>query len=197
MIKSKNRSHAEDDLPAQDYDLAEINRKMPQQYADALDEFTATSDGKKALKKFKQFWGVPLPVEIKKLEIPGPQKKTLRLTGLGRAPKAFIADEPGGKTRSISGPFTVVCDPDGKKVMLLSGKSCNANKAKLTFLGYVPKTEYIPSRALESAGTFKKGKHWVHLHNDEGGEWPKAWVDQAGNIRYGVSTLRIGKWMRR
>jgi len=175
---------------------------MPEPYKQALSNYAATKEGRKALSRYRKFWGVPYPVELDDYEIPGPNK-TVRMVGLGTTPHAYISGKPqgkGGRARRIKGPFLVVADANGKQVMLLrkrKSKQRRGNRRKKKFLGWVPQTDYVPSAALEKAGTFKRGKYWVHKHDDEGGTWPKAWQDQQGNIIYGPSTLRVDKWMRR
>lgn len=200
MIAQNGFWHAEDEDPAPEYKEDPI-KNMPKKYREELEKVSSIKEGKAALRKYRKFWGIPLPPEISEIEVPGKVGKVL--VGLGTTPYAFVADGPKGKStkvRKIKGPFMAVCDSKGKRLMLI--RKSNQHKSwsgprKLTPIGWAPETHYVPSKDVEAAGSFKRGKYWVHKHDDDGGRWPKVSQDQAGNIIYAGSTLKIGKWMER
>jgi hypothetical protein len=96
-----------------------------------------------------------------------------------------------GKRRRIA------FDTTGRKVFILSNGSQQSFGKNLRFVGFARESHYIPTRDMEKAGSFKKGKYWIHKHDDEGGRFPKVFKDAAGNFVYAPGTLRIGEWMRR
>ncbi len=165
----------------------------------AIKRLASTKRGKKALSLHKRFWGIKHPPAIQRLNIPDGKRGQQIVVHLGRSPAIVLADGPRGRQKRIvrrRNKGIVVCDPSGRRLMILSKRSMNGSGPR-RFIGYAVRTEYIPTRAVEKAGTFKKGRHWIHDHHDEGGKWPKVYRDKAGNYHYGPSTLRVGKWMRR
>ena len=198
--KLLNKKHPEDDLPKAEYDYGELKRKMPDEYRKQLKQVLGTKEGKAALKRYRAFTGLPYPPEIKVLEMPGPKAKTQVLVGMGYSPEVQVADGPEGqaqKVKKIKGKKLLATDASGRRMFVLSGQNSQAEKPELDFLGYAPETHYILTPGEEKAGTFKRGKYWVHEHLDEGGKWPKVYKDQAGNIVYGPGTFTVGKWIRR
>jgi hypothetical protein len=199
MIGKTNPWHAADDEPKPEYE-EDFEKRMPAQYRQMLNKVEKLPKGKKALKLYSKFWGIPFPTEIREFDIPGPKDKTIVLVGMGTTPEAFLADGPKGKAKktwSKKGKRLPAVDADGKKIFLLTGRDSKAKRQELKRLGYVPETHYVPTGSMEKAGTFKKRTYWVHKHDDEGGSWPQAYEDQAGNIVYRGGTCKVGKWMRR
>lgn len=133
--------------------------------------------------------------------MPGAKNKSRVLVGMGRSPYAFLADGSEGKNRGVkklNGNFLPAATPDGKKIIILSGRNLEEKSGRKKFAGYAPETHYIPTSEMERAGTHKRGKHWVHLHGkEENGKWPKVFVDAAGNLHYGKSTYRMDDWLYR
>lgn len=172
---------------------------MPPEYRKDLRDVLAHPEGEKALELFKEFWGIPYPPEIRTIEVPGPENEVKVMVGMGRSPAVNLADGPKGKGKKkrIEKAHIPAVDPDGKEIWLLTGKDAKEAKARLKPVGFAPVTEYIPTDEIEDAGSFKRGAHWVHKHDDEGGEWPEVYQDQAGNYRYAHGTYEVGKWIRR
>lgn len=199
MIK-ENRHHAADDLPKAEY--GDLESEMPAAYRKQLNRVKKLPKGKKALKLYERFWGLPYPTEIKEFDIPGPKDKTVVMVGMGWNEEAHLADGPEGKDKkhwTLKGKRIPALDADGKKVFLLKGKDSKAAKRKLKKLGYAPKTIYIPTPDMEKAGTKKKKTIWVHHHNkEEGGKYPEVFEDQAGNLILNSETLWVDKqgWLR-
>ena len=189
-----NSTHEEDSYPNPEYD--NLKDQMPEDYEKALAKLKKTAKGRAALKKYKQFWGIPYPTEILYYDLPGPSKV---FVGMGRG-KARLADGPKGNHRKVKGQRKQgipVFEPDGKRIWVLSGKNSSASRQELKDAGYVAETHYIPTDDMEAAGTKKAGKYWVHKHDDDGGEWPKVKEDQAGNLVYDTGTYRVTDWIYR
>lgn len=171
---------------------------MPQKYSAMLREVARFSGGKKALRKYRQFWGIPYPTSLEFIESPGKKKV---LVGAGTTTGVYLCEcpkkRPGCKEWSIKSKRRIAFDPNGRRVVLLANGSQKNFGKGLKFIGYARESHYIPTRAMENAGSFKKGRYWVHRHSDEGGSFPKVFKDAAGNYHYAPGTLRIGKWMRR
>lgn len=133
--------------------------------------------------------------------MPGAKNKSRVLVGMGRSPYAFLADGSEGKNRGVkklNGNFLPAATPDGKQIIILSGRNLEEKSGRKKFAGYAPETHYIPTSEMERAGTHKRGKHWVHLHGkEENGRWPKVFIDAAGNLHYGKSTYRMDDWLYR
>lgn len=202
---SANRTHSVDALPLPTYS-PELQQEMPEEYRQWYRAILKDRTGRKALELSRKFWGVPYPPTIKAFNVGG--KKMNFLTGMGWTNQVHVAKSRPGtnnparkvKRKKIKGHWDVGCSPDGRTIYILSGSK---EKRPWKFVGYAPETNYIPERELEEAGTFKAGAQWRHLHDDEGGEWPKVYADHGGrlgrftNFRYGKGTYRIGKWIRR
>lgn len=195
MIR-RNRAHPEEGRPK--YNRKALERAMPTKYRALIQQVMKTKSGRQALKKYRSFIGLPFPTEIKTLDI-GPKNKTVFAVGMGRCPLVQVADGPRGKHKKIKkyrGKFTPVFSPDGRRIAILSGRTKGYGK-NVKFVGYAPETHYIMSNDMEAAGSFKRGKYWVHQHHDEGGRWPKVYRDAAGNFFYGPGTYRVGAWIRK
>jgi len=195
MIAANSSDHPE---PG-DFDYSDLP-PMPTKYAMEIEDVKKLPDGGKAFKRYQKFWGLPFPTEIKHLEVPGPKDKTIVLVGMGRSPEVQTSTAPKGKKgkKKVSKKNRIAAvDASGKRIWILNGKDSKAGRQDLQDIGYVPETHYIPTGPMEKAGTFKRGKYWVHKHDDDGGEWPTAKMDQAGNIIYDESTYYVDDWIRR
>lgn len=195
-VRAFNRRHAEDDLPKARY--GSLTREMPDEYRSALEGVKGRATGRKALGKYKSFWGLPYPTEILELDNDGPN---VDLIGAGRTTGVYLTDAPtpeqASKKWSIKKKGNVAFDTAGRKIFVLNNGSQKGFGKGLKFVGFARETHYIPTNAMEDAGTFKSGKYWVHKHDDEGGKFPKVFKDRAGNFIYAPGTMRIGKWLRR
>lgn len=152
----------------------------------------------KGRKLLRNFWGVKNAPTIKLVNgsLPGVGKHST-LVGLGQSPAITIADGPKHRHTKIvrrKHHGQLVTDAAGKRLFILNGK---APGGRLKFLGYVPTTEYLPYPGVESMGSFKRGKHWVHSHDDANGRWPKVYADSNGNYVYGKGSYKVGKWLYR
>ncbi len=176
----------------------------------ALYEHTIkTSDGKRVAKRFKQFWKLPGPPSVKKIQ--GGPKGIIPLMGMGHTDQVHISTgnkgERNKKTKVLKGRWNVATEKSGKHVLLLSSRPMSGG---LKFVGYAPITYYIPPKDVEAAGTHKAGFVWKHVHGQADGKnipkneltWPKVFADRDGkvdsssNFVYG-STKRgkITTWM--
>lgn len=147
----------------------------------------------------KRFWGVRNAPSIKLIsgKLPGIGKNST-LVGLGQSPAVTIADGPKNRHTKIVRKIhhgQLVTNARGKRLFILTGKKPPGGK--LRFIGYAPQTEYVPYKGVETAGSFKKGKHWIHRHDDAGGRWPKVYMDQNGNYVYATGSYKIGKWIEK
>lgn len=168
-------------------------------YSATLARLEKTGKGRKALSLFRRFWGVTTPTAIVTRTVPGPKRKVRVMVGLGKCPAITLSDGPRGrakKQRRVTLNGHLACDPSGRHMMIYGGPKFK-RKFKRGFLGFVASTEYIPTRAIENAGSFKARKWWKHEHSDEGGSWPKAHLTNDGNIVYSKGTYTVGKWIRR
>jgi hypothetical protein len=196
-----NRSHPVDGLPTPVYPR-NLKRWMPKDYKETYEECRRNSLGRKVLNRHKEFWRVPFPPRIDKFPKMFPGKKVF-VTGMGWTPKVYLAQSRNAdaKRTVVKGHWFVACRPDGRQYMIFNGKS--APKGPWRFVGYAPQTDYIPSKELEQAGSPKAGFHWQHLHDDEGGVWPKVYADHGGklssssNFIYDVGTYTTTDWIRR
>jgi hypothetical protein len=174
-------------------------RGMPEDYKQKLDQIAKTNTGKKALHKYRQFWGIPHPTDIDEME-DGKSKNTV-LVGAGRTTGVYLADtsnyEDKTKTWNIKRAGRIAFDVNGRRVFILSNGSQKNFGKDLKFVGYARETHYIPTGKMEKAGSFKKGKYWIHKADDDGGRFPRVYKDKAGNFIYAPGTLRINKWMER
>lgn len=192
---ARNKSHAEDVLRRK-IDVDDYERNMPEHFRELYEEFKNSAEGRKAIARYKKFWGI-MPTNIRVIEMPGPKSKKKFLVGMGRAGKGGKIQGKDGRTTNAKGAKWVATDADGKQIFLLSGKDSHASKAELREIGKVEETHYVPTVAQEKAGTFKKNKYWVHRHDDDNGKFPKVYVDQAGNYVYGPGTYSVTDWIRR
>jgi len=157
--------------------------------------------GREALKRFRRFWGVSTPSKIEVLERDRGGRMRF-LVGMGWAPVAVIADRPNRrgkpepKARKHRGRYIVATDAKGRRIYLIRNRRGPIGK-NLKHVGYAAETHYIPSTGIEKMGSFKRGKHWVHKHSDEGGRYPKVYRDSSGNYIYGPGTYSVGRWIRR
>jgi len=164
-----------------------------------FDKITQSRSGKKALARYRKFWGIEFPTSVKQGRTPGSSNHEF-LVGMGISPKVILADGPKGKeTRKweVKGKRTLATNVTGTRMFVLSGKNSNDRSEKLKFVGYAPETHYIPTKKMENAGTHKKGKYWIHKHDDDGGRWPKVYQDSAGNFLYGPGTYSVTDWIRK
>jgi hypothetical protein len=176
-----------------------VGQNPDEGFVSLLDRVRKDPKGRKALARYKKFWGLSHPTEIKTLEIPGPRNKTVFLVGMGRSPQVNLANgnSKGAVRKRVRGKFLAATDAEGKRIFMLSGRSSKDSKARTKFVGYAPETHYIPTDKMENAGTFKKGRYWVHKHDDDGGAWPVVKKDQAGNFVYEPGTYRVKDWIYR
>lgn len=177
-----------------------LKRRMPSKYRQQIERVEKSAGGRKALARYRKFWGIPYPTAISTVTLPG--KGSTTLVGMGVSPKVLVANGPDAKTatkvRTFKGKRIVATNTSGDRIIILNGRgSRKATKRKLRFIGWAPETHYLPTKGMESAGTFKKGKYWVHQHDDDGGRWPKVYRDQAGNFVYAPGTYKVTDWIRR
>jgi len=195
---SRNRSHPAGSLKG--YDLKTLQKQMPKKYRHLLAKVTKSAEGRKALKRYRKFWGLPFPMRIRALKMPGPKNKVVFLVGMGKAPSVQLADGPKGKAKKVwrvkrKGQIAAV-DASGRRIVILSGRNGFGSGKKKKFLGFVPETHYVPTKEMEDAGTHKKGRYWIHRMGEEGGTWPKAYEDEAGNVIYDKGSYRVTDWIR-
>lgn len=171
-------------------------RRNPQRrtYHGTLGKVSRSRRGRAALSRFRKFWGIRDVPSLKVLPGPGV------LVSMGKSPAVTIANGPNKRkatriTRKRHNRM-VATDASGRRIYIIGSQGLPA-KPKLTFIGWAAKTEYIPSKDIEKAGTGKRGKHWIHDHTDEGGRWPKLYADQRGNYHYGRGTYSVSDWIRK
>jgi hypothetical protein len=153
--------------------------------------------GREALKRYRRFWGIKHPPEIRVLNMPGPQKEMV-LVGMGKSPALNLADGPEGRHRRKvrrAHKGIVACDASGRRIYILRTGRGARRRGKPRFVGYANLLEYLPTKAVERAGSFKRNKHWVHRMGEEGGTWPKVYMDQNGNYVFSKGSYRVGKWV--
>jgi len=160
--------------------------------------------GQKAFDIHKLFWGVD-PQALIQVRTPGRRRNRV-VASLGRSPAVHLSNRAYERARGIRrrrikhrGRLLVTASRRGRRLMILNVRKGIPAKPRLKFVGWAPVTEYIPSPDIERAGTFKKGKRWVHDHDHNRGKWPKVWKDQHGNYYYGKATYFIGDrgWLER
>lgn len=179
--------------PAKTTKRPATKRKAP---AAAIVKATRTKQGKAAAARYKKFWGIP-PAQVKTYK--GAVKGMAVIASLGRSPGMYIANGPLSKATTITRTKhngTLATDANGRRLMVLVGRHAPDLKS-LKPVGYAASTEYIPTRAMEKAGTFKKGARWIHHHSESGGHWPRLYRDRYGNYVYSTGTYRVGEWIRR
>jgi len=156
----------------------------------------ASSRGKKLLRRF---WGIRSAPTIKLIEgkLPG-IRKNATLVSLGMSPAVTLADGPETnhtKIVRVKHHGQLVSDERGKRMFILTGKTPGG---RLKFAGFAPTTEYVPLPGIESAGSPKRGKHWVHSHGSKeakGAKWPRVFKDKNGNYIYAKGTYRVSGWI--
>lgn len=117
------------------------------------------------------------------------------MAGLGLVPSIEV--ERDGKVRTIRGKWWGAANASGKRIMLLKSRGLSAHP-HWRYLGRVLRTDYKLTPAQRRFGSYKnEADLWVHKHTDEGGRPPKAYMDQAGNVKYAAGTYRVGKWLHR
>jgi len=197
MIR-RNRSHAEDAFKVTDWDLKQLRKEMPADYRKKLEKVESTAEGRAALARYRKFWGLPYPPNIKIIEMPGSSKQTKFLVGMGRSGQGGKIQTSDGRMTRAKGVRHVATDASGRQIFLLSGRNSKASKAALKKVGKVIETHYVPTAQQEKAGTHKKHKYWVHRHTkEENGVPPSVSVDQAGNYIYDRGTYRVTDWIHR
>lgn len=187
-----NRSHR---TPARSGYSRGLPAKMPSKYRKLFAEALKSRGGRAALARYRKFTGLPWPTEIIAVKTPGRGKRAL--VGMGRTPQVFLARSRKDKPKTYNKGGIVACNASGRQIFVLTGRDSTSKSQKLRPVGYAAQTHYIPTRLEERAGTHKRGKRWVHNHNDEGGRWPKVYEDQAGNLIYGRGTYRVSDWIRK
>jgi hypothetical protein len=170
---------------------------MSPAFREALKKVESTAEGRKALARFRKFTGLPFPTDIRVIDMPGVGNKNKYLVGMGTAGKGGKIQTLDGKTIRAKGAKWVATDASGKRIYLLTGKNSKSKSKRLRKVGKVEETHYVPTAKQEKAGTFKKGKYWVHRHDDDGGRFPDVYVDDAGNYIYGRGTYSVTDWIRR
>jgi hypothetical protein len=193
---ARNRKHPAD-AQKRKISKAGLAEKMSPAYKKMLAKVEGTAEGRKALARYRKFWGIPYPTDIRIIDLPGPKTKTKFLVGMGRAGKGGKIQKKDGGTTRAKGAKIAAVDASGKQIFLLSGRNSTAPEQKLTEVGVAEETHYVPTGTMEKAGTFKKNKYWVHRHDDDGGRFPKVYKDQAGNYVYGRGTYSVTDWIRR
>jgi hypothetical protein len=170
---------------------------MPRDYRQAFEKISRSRAGKKALAKYRKFIGIPAPTNISTIN--DGSRGTKFLVGMGRVPMVLLADGPEGKHRKIKkirGKWIGATNAAGTKIYLLKKSSRGPVGKKLKFVGYAPETHYVLTPAQEKAGSFKRGKYWIHKHGrEEKGKWPRVYRDSSGNFVYGPGTYRVGAWI--
>lgn len=193
---ARNRSHPAD-ADKKSFDKTKVRRGMSAKYKKMLDKVEGTAEGRKALARYRKFWGIPYPTDIRIIEMPGPAKKTKFLVGMGKTGKGGKIQKKDGGMTSAKGVRYAATDASGKQIFLLTGRNSKSTSQDLTEVGVVEETHYVPTGTMEKAGTFKKNKYWVHRHDDDGGRFPKVYKDAAGNYIYGRGTYSVTDWIRR
>lgn len=177
-----------------------LRGRMPGDFKSLLRELESSNTGRAARKKYKQFWGIPYPTEIVKTRLGAGRGRKI-FVGMGRSPAVVLADGPKGRnarTWKDRKSRIVATDPSGRRIFVLTREWHRKPFGKnLRFVGYAPETHYVPWPGVERAGSFKKGKYWIHKHDDERGKWPKVFKDSSGNFIYGPGTYTVGTWIRR
>jgi hypothetical protein len=192
----RNRSHG---VRSNLSGYGNLKSQMPRDYRQAFDRISKSRTGKKALARYRRFIGIPVPTNISMIK--DGSKGTKYLVGMGRAPVVLLADGPEGKHRKIKkikGKWIGATNSAGTRIYLLKKNSRGPVGKNLKFVGYAPETHYVLTPAQEKAGSFKRGKYWVHRHGkEEKGKWPKVYRDSSGNYVYGPGTYRVSDWIRR
>lgn len=170
--------------------------RAPKKYRDMLARATRGSQGKKALSRFRKFWGISTPPTV--IAEPG-VKKNIVLTGLADTNGVYLADAPEGRETKkwvVRGKFMAATDAAGRRLFILRRKGLKKFGQKPKFVGYARETHYVPTGEIERAGSHKSNRHWVHQHGrEEKGRWPKVFKDAGGNYLYAPGTYRVTQWI--
>lgn len=162
---------------------------------------------KKGRRRFKKFHAIKDARSLEKLQVGRlPKASGYRgiLVGMGISPVLWLSDgsmrKASKKIVQVKEPRYAMTDPAGRKIVLLAMKKSKLGKApsgKKQFIGWVPKTRYYPTKKMVKLGSNKANTIWTHDHNDDGGRWPKAFLDDRGNVIYGSGTYRVQDWIRK
>lgn len=174
-----------------------ILQSMPARDQERLQKLRGMGVGRKALRKHKQFTGIPLPTRLD--EIDDGSRKVRPLVVMGTEPFVLVANGPKGrntKVKKLKGSWLATTTPNGRQIIILRNKKVSKGFGKgLKFIGWIPETHYVLNKRVENAGSFKRGKYWVHKNGEEGGSWPKGYMDKSGNIHYRGGSYKVGKWI--
>ena len=199
IAENRNHGGADEEKPIRAD--SKLWNEMPADYRAMLKEVLKLRGGKAALARYRKFTGLPFPTEILVKEIPGPRDKKIPLVGMGKSPGPQLEGKARVRGVTSSLPYHVATDASGKQLLLLPSGDVKGAVGKVRHAGTVAETHYVLTRPEEHAGTFKRGKYWVHVAGESGGTKPEGyWVEGTGGGRmfvYGPSTLRTGKWMER
>ncbi len=177
--------------------------KMPPEFRKMYQWITASKDGKKVDRGFREFWNLPFPPEIKMVP-GGPKDKVIPLMGMGECPEVHLSTENkggGGKRTVIKGKWKIGTDASRKHLFILGNRP---EKKPYKFVGYAPETNYIPSKDIEEQLTkmlksgrltkdqaAKLGKWWRHIHGENDSDkqvpesrlkWPAMYADRNGKV---------------
>lgn len=115
------------------------------------------------------------------------------LVSLGHCPAIHVRESGAVRKVRLNGA-TLACNPEGNRLYVLLKKNPKLAQKHFT----VAKTDYIPKRHMNAAGTFKKNVYWTHQHTERGGKEPTAVLDSSAKvIRYGPGTYTVEKWLER
>jgi hypothetical protein len=198
---AENRHHGEVDDEQPIRASAQMWEEMPADYKAMLKEVLKLRGGRAALKRYRQFTGLPFPTEILVKELPGPRDKKIPLVGMGRSPGPQL--EGRTRVRGVTGhlPYYAATDASGRQILLLPSGDVKGAAGRKHYAGKVAETHYVLTKPEEDAGTFKRFKYWVHRHNDAGGKHPDGyWVTGTNGKRmfvYAPSSYRVNKWIER
>ncbi len=184
--------------------------KMSPESSKLYHQIVKTKSGQKVSALFKRFWKLSCPPSIKLVQGDG-KKEVTPLMVMGHTTSVFLATgnkgERGKKQREIKGKWIGATERDGKHVILLTNRPF---QGKLKFVGYAPRTDYVPPPDVEKAGSHKSGFHWKHIHGAADGKniplgelkWPPVYADRDGqvdgNSNFVYGTTKHGKitdWM--
>lgn len=172
-------------------------RPAPRKYKQFRKKAIRSKAAKKTERKFQQFWGIRYAPNV--ISEPG-LKKNVWLAGMGNSPGVFLADAPEGretKRWKVPGRYLAATNASGNRIYLLRRRGLKKFGQKPKFVGYAFKTDYVPTGAIEKAGSHKSNRRWTHSHGrDERGRWPKVYRDAGGNYIYGPGTYRVTDWIR-
>ena len=192
-----NRHHARTQMSR--FSKKQMDRLSPS-VKNFLKQIAPTREGQQTQRRFRRFWKIPVPPRI--TYMPNGIDDMTLLVGMGFTPEVHLADsrKKNANRRVIKGRWTVATDSSGRYILLLSGRK---PKPPFVEVGYAPETNYIATKDLEQAGTFKRWSHWKHKHTDAGGKYPVVLADGGGKVNaktnffYGRGTYSVTDWIRR